>query len=329
MIDLSLPPYNCLGNTDPATGIGMDCTQQLIDAIGAAMANNTAGGYVDLGGSTGDMIRLPKGTVKVSPAHTIVLPYGVGLEGCNDYASTLWLKPGSLATADHFIDIGDGSTHLSQFGGKLRNCVIFCPSFEPCDIGKFAVFSNNCQDTAFTVDGVRIYGGQRGGLQLNHGYGGSSIVRVRQVTAHTFRSGMWCAHFDFGDGTMIEIDGMECATTRRSLDQNSSDYNKPMTGGMGMYIGNGRYDIRRTHYEQCETCTFINQTIAKSVVEIYMHTRGELCGDQITIAGGSLLNNIGLMHVEGYPDQPGAVTVRDGRSGKQPISGHITDRIKL
>jgi len=333
LIDLALPPYNCVGNTDPDTGIGMDCTQPLLDAIGAAMADNTRGGLVDLGGSTGNMIRLPKGTVKVSPAHTIVLPYGVGLEGCNDYASALWLKPGTLAAADHFIDIGDRTTHLAAFGGKLRNMTVFCPPDEAADSGTYAVYSNNNQDTAYTLDGLRIYGGQRGGLKLESGYGGASIVRVKQVTCHTFKAGSWCAYFNFGDGTMVEIDGMEPATRRKSLDPNSPDFNKPMAGGQGMFIGNGRYDIKRVHYEQCETCTQINQTIVGSVVEIYMHTRGELCGSQITVQNGSMLpgsgSSIGLMHVEGYPDQPGSHTVLDGRSGRPHIDGHIKERIVI
>jgi hypothetical protein len=330
MIDLALPPYNCLGNTDPDTGIGMDCTSQLMDAIGAAVASNTRGGVIDYGGSAGDMIRLPKGTVKVSPEHTIVLPYGVGLEGVNDYASTLWLKPDSLNPADHFIDIGDRSTHLAQFGGKVRNMVVYCPSYETADYGTFAVYSNNCQDTAETVDGVRIFAGQRGGLGLVHGYGGSTIVRVRNVTAHTFNPNHFAAYFNFGADTMIKIDTLQTSSQRRNpYDPSSPDYKRPLAGSNGLYIGNGTYNIQHVHHEVVETGTFIHQTVPGSSVEIAWHTHGgEGCGNQIMIQGGSLDNGtIGLQHIKGSPDLPGTHTIYDGRNGKTNLDGHIYGRI--
>lgn len=343
MIDITQAPYFVKAdvyNSTPGAGPGVadlanatdnwEPLQELAFKMGERMAADGVTPdklHPDRGGTIGGTIWLPPGSMKVG--HKLVLPYGVALQGDNDYASAL-IPGDTINPAHHFIDIGDADLHLATFGGKVKNLNVWCPMDMPADTGAYAIYSNNMQDTAYTVEGVRIYGGQRGGLMLQTGYGGSTVVRVNNVMAQTAKSGQWCVFFNFGAGTMVEVNTVQCATRRKSLDPNHPDFNKPLDSSYGMFIGNGRYDIKRIHYEQVQNCTVINQTINGSVAEVMWHTRGELSGHQITINNGSLNNNnIALMHVEGYPDQPGSYTVLDGRPGKSHLTGHILERTKF
>lgn len=273
---------------------------------------------VDLGGTQGDTLILPRGSSMISKK--LVLPFGVAMQGANDYGSAIILKS-TFDPADHGIDIGDASKHLSAFGGALRNMVVMAPPSMPAASGTALVYTNNNQDTDAILHNVRLYSGQRIGFKGEIGYGGASIVRVRQVQINC-SAALPCAIFNYGDGSLVHIDGLEPAGPRNSTNGSF------VPGSIGLVCNGGKFDVRRFHPEILDWGIYINLTNAHSRFDGKYITGGPDTNHLVTIGNTpAQLGNITLARV--YRNGVLGHIVYNGQSGATSTNADIEDQIRL
>jgi hypothetical protein len=275
MIDLALPPYNVVGDWNGSDSAATNNTNAIKDAIAAAHASNTNGGVVDAGGTQGDTLVLPKGSVMFDD--TLVLGNGVALQGAGDYATNLVMK-GNFDPEKHGIILGSDGDVLSSFGGRLSNLCVHSRPTMPVT-SKAVVYSNDVQD-GFLLDHVRLYGFNRRWFHGEIGYGGAAMVRFRQVTGNCSVPAMAGGYFDYGESTMVEIDGIEPSGAR--VDP-TSEQSPAKPGTVGVLARGGMFDIRRMHGELLETTLLINLRSAVSYCDVSKMTGGPMNRDAIVI----------------------------------------------
>jgi hypothetical protein len=282
-IDVMQAPYNCRFDWTGIDATATDNYAGLQAAINDAKVITPPG--VDLGGSIGDLLLLPKGAGLVS--QKLVLPFGVYMKGVNCYSTVLKMAD-NFTPHDHFIDIGDGSTQLAAFNCGLSDMILYSRN-RNADYAKAMVYTNNAQDTDPIVGRCRIYAGNRAAIWAEHGYGGASLINFRNITIMNdgnLDGGIVnpVSYFNYGDGTMVRIDGVEP--------------NGPTLGGgaaqIGMYLAGGTFDIRGYHAEAIQTGLLID--LASGSVHIEGATGGNGTANLITI--------------QNRPSQAGRTTVK-------------------
>lgn len=320
MIDLTsvvVPDWN--RNDATAT----DNTNAIEDAIADAQASNTADAP-DYGGTWGDMLILPKGSIMIS--RPIVLGNGTSLQGSGDYSTCLVMKKDSLAPTDHFVTIGSPRDNLSSFGGRIRNMNLWCDPNEPAHYTASMVYTNDAQDGTI-LDHVRLYGFNRRCFIGEVGYGGASIVRLRQVTGNCKRTEAPGFLFDYGESTMVDIDGIEPSGARI----NPNDPNSPsIPGTVGIGIRGGFVQLRRVHGELLETTLHINMKSARCFCEVDFMTGGPENHYEVVIQSNILQKDrIRLANIVRNGSPPSNPLVLNGQSGASHIFNDIVDPIRL
>jgi hypothetical protein len=320
MIDLSAPPFNVRGDWNGSDATATNNTNAIKDAIAAAHASNT-GFHPDYGGTWGDTLLFPKGSVMVDD--TLVLGDGVALQGSGDYATTLVMKA-SFDPNKHFVILGSPGDNLSSFGGKIRNMNLWAPSTNEAISTAAMVFTNDAQDGTI-LDHVRIYGFQRRCFWGEIGYGGASIIRMLQVTGNTSAPNRAAFYFNYGESTMIYVEGIETSGARI----NPNDENSPQVPGtFGIVLNGGFAKFTRVHPELQDYPFYIDMKSSKCFCDIDFMTGGPFTKDLITIAGNPLqqgrvrLSNIIRNGATGH-------IVANSQNGAGPIDNEIVDPIRL
>jgi hypothetical protein len=317
MIDLSLPPWNVKGDwSDNGSAI-----QDAADFYG--QGNGT---HPDNGGAIGETLMLPAGSVVSGP---ITLPYGVALQGVNDYGTSLIASSAVTGEID-FVQQGDPASPYSTFGGKLRHMLIHCSKTQEASVSVCAVRCTSVQDGT-VMDHVRVYGNKRRGVIAEKGQGGATRVHFRQLTANTGTPGFPAVTFDYGEGTMIHVEGLEPSGAR----VDPGDDNSPaVPGTIGVLMKGGFAKIEQFHPELLESGMVFNLTprpntnYTESFCHVDWSTGGPEVRDMFVVSNNlAQLNRIRLSDIR----RNGVIrhTVYNGQSGANPIDTDIVDPIRL
>jgi hypothetical protein len=310
-IDLSLPPWNVRGDwSDNGSAI-----QDAADFYGQGN-----GVQPDNGGSIGETLMLPAGSIVSGP---ITLPYGVALEGVADYGSSLIANPSVTGEID-FVRGGDPNSPYSTFGGALRHMKVHCSKTQEASPSVVAVRMTSVQD-GLIMDHVRIYGHKRRWLACEKGQGGASIISLRQVTGNTGVAGLPGCTFDYGEGTMIYVDGLEPSGAR----VDPSDGNSPaIPGTIGVLMKGGFAEFRRFHPELLEVGMQINMATSKCFCDVNFATGGPGVSTLFVVNNNpAQLGRIRLANIQRNGVTGNIVT--NGQSGANPITNDIIDPIRL
>jgi hypothetical protein len=316
-IDLSLPPWGVKGDwSDNGSAI-----QEAADFYGIGN-----GVQPDNGGSIGETLMLPAGSIVSGP---ITLPYGVALQGVADYGSSL-IANSSVTGEIDFVRGGDPNSPYSTFGGALRHMKIHCSKTAEASPSVAAVRMTSVQD-GLILDHVRIYGHKRRWLVCEKGQGGASIISLRQVTGNTDVAGLPGCTFDYGEGTMIEVDGLEPSGARVDpSDENSP----PIAGTIGVLMKGGFAEFKRFHPELLESGMIINLTprpnsnYTASFCDVDFAQGSDTVRDLFVVsnnqaqAGRIRLANVARNGLTRH-------TVYNGQSGANPIDTDIIDPVRL
>lgn len=317
MIDLSLPPYNVVGDWNGSDAVATNNTNAIKDAIAAAHASNTNGGIVDAGGTQGDTLLLPKGSIMFDD--TLVLGDGVALQGAGDYATNLVMKA-DFDPEKHGVILGSNGDTFSSFGGRLSNMCVWARPTMPVT-GKAVVYSNDVQD-GFLLDHVRLYGFNRRWFHGEIGYGGATMVRFRQVTGNCSVPDMAGGYFNYSEGTMVEIDGVQPSGARIDPTDEQSPA-KP--GTVGVLARGGCFDIKRIHGELLETTLLINLQSAQSYCDVSYMTGGPMNRDAIVIAANAAnVGNVKLKRIRRNGESRYTVLNGNGSNISVNIDNEIT-----
>jgi hypothetical protein len=310
-IDLSLPPYNVKGDWS-------DNGSAIQDAANFYGQGN--GTLPDNGGAIGETLMLPAGSVV---SGKITLPYGVALQGVNDYGTTL-VASASVTGEMDFVQGGDPASPYSTFGGALRHMNVWCSKTQETSGSVTAVRMTSVQDGTI-LDHVRIYGFKRRALICEKGQGGASIIRLMQVTANTGTAGRPAMTFDYGEGTMIYAEGLEPSGAR--IDP--SDGNSPaVPGTIGVLMKGGFAQFTRFHPELLETGMQINMATPKCFCDVDFATGGPGVNTLFVVNNNpAQLGRIRLANVQ----RNGVIgnTVTNGQSGASPIINDIVSPVIL
>jgi len=310
-IDLSLPPWNVKGDWSD-NGSAIDDASNFYGIDNGTLPDN--------GGAIGETLMLPRGSVVSGP---ITLRYGVALQGVADYGTSLIASPAVTGEID-FVRGGDPNSQYSTFGGAIRHMKIHCSKTQETSPSVAAVRMTSVQD-GLILDHVRIYGWKRRWLICENGQGGASIISVRQVSGNTLTPGLPGATFDYGEGTMIHVDGIEPSGGR--IDPTDPE-SPSVPDTIGVLMRGGFAEFKRFHPELLDIGMQIN-----------MRTAQCFC-DNSFVTGGPGVNN--LFVVNNNPAQIGGVrfelvrrngvtgyTVVNGQPGGQHINTDIIDRIRI
>ena len=323
MIDLSQAPYNVVGDWNRSDATATDNFNAIQDA--AYEAAEVMAEHNDFGGASGDMIQLPKGPIMIS--QPIVLPDGVGMQGVSAYGTTLVAKQ-TLDPTKHVVTLGNPTSMLASFGGKIRDMNIWHPPNVDADNGAALVYTNNVQDVDAILQNIRLYGFKRQCFRGEIGYGGASIISLKQVTGNTNKPGVPAFHLDYGGSTMVNIDGIEPAGGRKNEDPNHADYDKPIDGTVGIYCRGGNFSIRRFHPEQCDYGILINLKNTDCFADIRHTTGGPATNHLFVIQNNpTQLNRIRFTNAI----RNGVIghMVSNGQRGASHIDSEIIDPIIL
>ena len=284
MLDVTQAPYNCRFDWTGDDSTATDNYEGLQNAINDASTLTSPG--IDRGGSIGDAIFLPSGTGLVSKK--LVLPFGVYMKGVNCYSTVLKMSD-DFAIYDHFIDVGDATTHMAAMNCGLSDMILYSRNTD-ANNNKAMVFTNNAQDTYPIVGRCRIYAGNRAAIWGEIGYGGASIINFCNINCHNNGSlngivSPPIIYLNYGSGTMISIDGCEPAGPQGAG-----------TNQIGLFLGGGNFDIRRLHAEQVWTGAMVD-------VANDGHAHFEHC------TGGNLTNQ--LITINNRPSQAGKISVKN------------------
>jgi hypothetical protein len=310
-IDLSLPPWNVRGDwSDNGSAI-----QDAADFYG--QGNGT---LPDNGGAIGETLLLPAGSVV---SGKITLPYGVALEGRNDYATHLIANSTVTGEMD-FIQGCNPSSTVSSFGGRLRRLLISVSKTQEASSSAAAVRMTSVQD-GLMLDHVRVYGWKRKPIVCEKGQGGASIISVRQVTCNVAIAGRPAITFDYGEGTMIYAEGLEPAGAR----VDPSDGNSPaIPGTTGVLMKGGFAEFKRFHPELLEVGMQINMATSKCFCDVNFATGGPGVSTLFVVNNNpAQLGRIRLANVQRNGVTGNIVT--NGQSGANPITNDIIDPIRL
>jgi hypothetical protein len=200
---------------------------------------------IDLGGTVGDFLQLPRGMGLVS--QKLVMPFGVSMGGQRHayYASGLKMSD-DFDNNSHFIDLGDETTHLAAMGCSITDIILFSRNRNAA-ANRSMIFTNNAQDTNPIVGRCRIYAGNRAAIWAEKGWGGATLVDFCNLNLHNVGSLdgavsppiMW---INYGDGTMVNLDRIEPAV-----------YAGGVPNSYGIYCAGGDIDISNFHAEQVWT----------------------------------------------------------------------------
>jgi hypothetical protein len=325
MIDVSQAPYNVVGDWNGSDATATNNTAALQAAIVAASADNTNGGIVDSGGTQGNTILLPKGSIMFDD--TLTLGDGVSFQGSGDYATNLRVK-GTFDPNKHRIRLGSPGDTYSSFGGRLRNLIVSQASTLESAGSTALVYTNDVQDGTL-LDHVLLRGFQSRCFVGETGYGGASIIRLRQVTGNTGYAGRPAFSFDYGEGTMIDVEGLEPSGAR----VNPADPNSPsIPGTVGVYVRGGYSKFRFVHGELLETCMLLNLKTAKCFCSIDYLMGGPENKYEIIIQGQSpaiQTGRIELAHVTRNGSPPSNPLVLNGMSGASHIYNDILNPVLI
>lgn len=323
MIDLKLPPYNVVGDWNGSDATATNNTNALKQAIADAKASNTNGGGVDAGGTQGDTLILPKGSIMFDD--TLELGDGVSFQGSGDYSTNLVMKS-TFDPIKHGIVLGSRGDTLASFGGRLRNMCVFSRSTMQAASSACMVYTNDVQDGTL-MENVRLYGFERRCFWGEVGYGGASIIRMHQVTGNTWKTGVPAFTFDYGEGTMIHAEGVEPSGKRI----NPADPDSPSAPGtVGISMRGGFASFKRTHGELLETVLSINMKSGKCFCDVDFMTGGPMNIWEVVVQGNpAQLGRIRLANIVRNGSPPSNPLVLNGQSGASHIYNDIIDPIRL
>ena len=312
MIDVTQAPYNCRFDWTGSDATATDNYPGLQAAINDAAAITAPG--IDLGGTVGDVLQLPKGAGLVS--QKLVLPFGVSMQGHGlSYYATVLKMADNFNPNDHFIDLGDASTHLAAMGVGIRDLCLFSRNNNGA-AGKAMVYTNNAQDTDPIVGRCRIYAGNRMAILGEIGYGGATMVNFRNVTCNGYgtlygnNSPNSLVRLNYSPGCTVMIDGIQVGCYAGG--------EGPIS--IGVYLSGGNFDIRRFHAEQIYTGMHINMpNDGRAYIE---HANGHPSVHRL-IAVGNQPSQAGKVKVKNIinPDSP-HLTVFNDLSGNH-LTGNV------
>lgn len=319
-IDLSQPPWSVVADWDRVDSAATDNTNAIQDA--AMTLATAAGRYPDWGQAEGGTLVLPRGSTMISDG--LVLPRGVSIIGHGQYASFLCVKEGSVI-GKPVIDLGDRNYHGPAFGSQLRDFSIWT---SPNDAVQYAedcavVYTENAQDTDGILRNMRIYGFSRRCFVGKIGWGGASIISMFQVTGNCSLQAPGFT-FDYGESTMIHVDGLEPSGARNSADPNSPQYNVPKPGTIGCLMRGGYAKFERFHIENADWGLLINLKTAKCFCDVEFATGGT-CNNSVVVVNNNptQLGRIRMQNVERNGSLQNTVT--NGQSGAPAIYTEIRD----
>lgn len=319
-IDLAEPPYNVVADWSRNDALATD-NYAAIQAAALTLAP-VAGQSPDWGQAEGGVLLLPRGSTMISDG--LVLPPGVSMRGHGQYGSFLVLKEGG-AIGKPVIDLGDRITHRPAFGSQLRDFSIWT---SPNDSEQYAqdcavVYTENAQDTDGILRNMRIYGMNRRCFVGTIGWGGASIINMYQVTGNSSLQAP-AFTFDYGESSMVYVEGLEPSGSRKNPDPSHPEYNVPKPGTIGAYFRGGYGQFKRFHIENADWGLAISLKTGKCFCDVEFATGGPCNNSVIVIHNNpTQLGRIRLTNVE----RNGAIqnTVTNGQSGAPAIYTEIRD----
>jgi hypothetical protein len=259
--------------------------------------NFSAGGY------QGGRVMVGTGVYKFnpSPAQSLIVPFGVFLEG--QVGVTQLHCADSFDPNTHFITLGDPNSHLACFQAGLRNLSLFFNPANSVSGGIAMVDSNNTQDGG-GLENVYIYAGQRGGIKFEIGYGGASMVKVDTVSINYMGTNPGVS---FNYGTTV-VDVRDLVIGAPSSGTNNTINAIVLSGSGGMYKFDGG------HVELIPTGFNVNLT-GNAMVSIKNWTGGNGVTEWVALVSTNTPGNLSLEQIA----KNGATrVVTNGQSGGSP-----------
>jgi hypothetical protein len=278
---------------------------------------------VDLGGSLGGQVNLPKNTAMFCGGGTaaLVVPYGVKVKGQGNYTSVL--KPcDTWNAATNVIELCDKNTRLAGFGCMLEDFQVFMQRDVTSNAGVSLIYTNNAQHDAGMRRMVLYPGACRRGLTLENGYGGATLITMDSLE---FKGGKAAAQCGGTSNAMIFIN---LGTTwvyfnNLNIAGLSASFNGPRNNGV--VINGGFVVFEGIHPEQIINPVIINAAggLANGQVRARMVTGGVDCVGMFTLEATNTPGNFML----GPPNAVNGCTRLV--TNNQPAGANLTGPVKI
>lgn len=133
------------------------------------------------GGFWGGRLWVPQGTFmsSCSISTSLIVPFGVVLEGASNQGSVIRMCD-TFTSTSHFVALCDPNWHTACFNALLRNIQLSART-SVSSSSAYMVYSNSTQDFG-GLDNVYIYGGTRGCVHLEKGFGGASTAFINKLS---------------------------------------------------------------------------------------------------------------------------------------------------
>jgi hypothetical protein len=276
---------------------------------------------VDLGGSLGGQVNLPKNTAMFCGGGTaaLVVPYGVKVKGQGNYTSVL--KPcDTWGVSVNVIELCDKNTHLAGFGCMLEDFQVFMQRDVSSNANISLIYSNNAQHDAGMRRMVLYPGACRRGLTLETGYGGATLVTMENLE---FKGGKAAASCGGNANPMISVNYGTTWVYFTNLNMGglSASFSGPRDNGL--VITGGFVVLEGIHPEQIISPVTINIAggLSNGQVRARMVTGGVDCVGMFALAATNTPGNFML----GPPNAVNGCTrlVTNGQPAGSNLTGPV------
>ncbi|KRR22631.1 hypothetical protein CQ14_30965 [Bradyrhizobium lablabi] len=309
---------------DGSDGSASDNFTALQNAL--SFAGSTTSTIVDLGGSIGGQVLLPKKTAMFcgGGATPLIVPYGVKIKGQGNYTSVL--KPcDTWNVATNVIEICDKETHLACFGALLEDLQIFMQRDVTSNAGVSLVYSNNAQHESGLRRVVLYPGACRRAVTLESGFGGATYVVLESVEAKGGKKAASCGGNQNGM-IVIAYGTTQVRIKDLVIGGLSASFNGPRD--LGLVVTGGFINMDGFHPEQIVTPATINIPggLANGQIRVFNAIGGVDCVGLFTLVSGNTAGNFMLSPPNALNGCTRLVT--NGQAGGANLTGPVmTDTI--
>jgi hypothetical protein len=311
-----LEDYGIVADGHNPDSTATDNANALEDIIGQ-ISINPASTYIDNGGTMGDVMVPPRGSIMIG--RSLDLPNGVIYDGGSAVGSVLRLKNDFDPTKPLFR-LGDYNLYNGQrrssFGTAVRNVTIVDKN-EEAAYRVPLLYTDTVQDTKDMFSYVRYYTSKRWGIICESGIGGASFISLNHINGNNAAPETYGVYINMPGSTQVLLDAIEPAAAR-SL----ADPNQPVIGTTGLGIRGGRVSLRSFHSEMIDYGCLVDFDPAKGgFLRVYGATGGPASNSVITIRNN--LANTDRVSLRDVHKNGAAYTLIDARPGKSNMLADI------
>lgn len=221
---------------------------------------------------------MPTGTSKL--CSTITVTSGVILKGQGPTNTVLKLCDSGLSAASNFINLCDVNAQVACFGTLLADVNVTATTTAAANANTYMIYTNASQQLK-SLDNVSVYGGKRGCLRYDTGYGGAAMFSSYNFFCTVFSSSL-------SDGIVINSSSTVFKFTNTVVEGTYSGNAVNLIAGQIVFDG--------FHTEATTTGININMTTSTFSAVLANATGGSGCTELVKLQSTNTLGNFAVFN---------------------------------